>query len=145
MKPISILLDYKVSRLTLLVLATLLWTAVGGMLLVKGWGWKGTGYEWVVIILGLFFGFLKSVLFLDKSFACSITRIKQFHENQKIVYIFSVRTWILIALMIVFGLTMQELTNPCPAIGVLYVAIGWGILFSSRYGWCCLYKHGKRR
>lgn len=131
----SILSIYKVSRPTLLVAATFLWTSVGGMLLVKGWSWKGTGYELVVIFLGLLFGFLKSVFFLDKSFVRSIKRIKQFSEHQGIANVFSAKTWQLIALMVAFGFTMRELTSPCPAIGVLYVAIGWGMLLSSRHGW----------
>ncbi len=136
----SILSVYRVSRSTLLVMATFLWVSVGGMLLVKGWGWKGTGYEWLVVVLGLLFGVLKSVLFLDKSFIRSIARIKQFSEDKGIVNVFSAKTWLLISIMIVFGLTMRGLTSPCPAIGVLYVAIGWGMLLSSRHGWCACIK-----
>lgn len=113
------------------------------MLLAKGWGWKGTGYEWIVIILGFLFGLLKSVLFLDKSFICSITRIKEFPEDRAIITVFSGKTWMLIGLMIFFGITMRSLTSPCPAIGVLYVAIGWGMLFSSRYGWRALTGMGR--
>jgi hypothetical protein len=136
-KSSQILPVWKVSRSTLLVIATLLWISVGVMLLVKGWGWQETGYEWVVIVLGLLFGVLKSVLFLDKSFARSIDRIKQFHKHEEIIIVnvFSAKTWLLIGLMIIFGLTMRGLTSPCPAIGVLYVSIGWGMLLSSRHGW----------
>jgi len=124
-----------VSRSVHLCIAALLWTSIGIMLIVRGWGWIGPGIARLLAVLALLVGTLKSVFILDKTADRSIVRIKKFNDATCIGAVYSWKTWLLVALMMAFGITMRTLTDPGMVIGTLYVAIGWALLFSSRRGW----------
>jgi len=124
-----------VSRSVHLLIAPLLWTSIGILLMTRGWGWIGSGNARYLVILAILLGTVKSLFVLDKTAARSIQRIKQFDDATCIGAVYSWKTWVLVALMMTFGIVMRKMTDPGMFIGTLYLAIGWALLFSSRQGW----------
>jgi len=125
----------KVRKSVHLCLAPLIWTAVGTVLMVRGWIWIGPGLARFFVILALLVGTLKALFVLDKTAERTIQRIMAFSERTCIFAVYSWKTWLLVALMMTFGITMRTLTDPGVGIGSLYIAIGWALLFASRRGW----------
>jgi len=124
-----------VSRSVHLFAAPFLWTSIGLMLMVRGFGWIGPGPARWLVLLALVLGTLKSLFVLDRAARKCLQRIKDMDDNTCIGAVYSWKTWLLVALMMAFGITMRTLTEPGMVIGTLYVAIGWALLFSSRHGW----------
>ena len=124
-----------VSRSVHLFVAPFLWTAIGLMLMVRGFGWIGPGPARWLVLVALVLGTFKSLFVLDRAAEKCLHRIKNMDDNTCIGAVYSWKTWLLVTLMMVFGLTMRTLTEPGMVIGTLYVAIGWALFFSSRHGW----------
>lgn len=116
--------------------APFLWSVIGSLLMFRGLGWIGLGTApyWLVVV-ALLLGTTKSFLVLDRTAKKSLKRIMEFNDNTCIGAVYSWKTWILVALMMGFGITMRRLTEPGMVIGILYVAIGWALILSSRHGW----------
>ncbi|HHD64014.1 MAG TPA: hypothetical protein ENK96_06570 [Desulfobulbaceae bacterium] len=124
-----------VNRSAHLFIASFLWSVIGVVLMLRGWGWIGSGIARFSVGFALLLGTVKSLLVLDKAAARSMERIKQFDDFTCIGAVYSWKTWLLVGLMMIFGITMRKITDPGIVIGTLYVAIGWALLFSSRRGW----------
>lgn len=133
-----------VSRAVHLFAAPLLWTAIGTLLMVRGFGWIGPGYARWLVLLALVLGTIKSRLVLDKTAKKSLRRIKEMNDNTCIGAVYSWKTWLLVGLMMAFGITMRRLTDPGMVIGTLYMAIGWALFLSSRHGWVEWYRWTRR-
>ncbi|MBW1751370.1 MAG: hypothetical protein JRJ37_11915 [Deltaproteobacteria bacterium] len=124
-----------VSKSVHLFAAPFLWTAIGSMLMIRGFGWIGPGIARWLVIVALVLGTAKSLLILDKTAKKSLQRIMELGDNTCIGAVYSWKTWLLVALMMAFGIIMRRLTEPGMVIGTLYVAIGWALFLSSRHGW----------
>jgi hypothetical protein len=124
-----------VSRSVHLFAAPLLWTCIGTMLMIRGYGWIGAGMARWLLLPGLAIGTAKSMLLLDKTARKGVKRIKELDDNTCIGAVYSWKTWLLVVLMMAFGIIMRRLTEPGMVIGTMYFAIGWALIFSSRYGW----------
>jgi len=124
-----------VDRAVHLFLAPFIWTVVGLVLMVRGWGWIGQGPVRFFALLAILVGTMKSLFILDKTAGRTIERIMSFSGPTCLFAVYSWKTWLLVALMMTFGITMRTLTVPGTGIGTLYMAIGWALLFSSRRGW----------
>ena len=129
-----------VSRSVHLFAAPFLWTAIGTLLMVRGFGWIGAGPARWLVLLALVIGTIKSRLILDKTARKSLQRILEMNDNTCIGAVYSWKTWLLVALMMTFGITMRKLTDPGLVIGTLYMAIGWALVLSSRLGWMQWFK-----
>ncbi len=105
------------------------------MLMVRGFNWIGPGMSRWLVLLSLGLGTTKSLLVLDRTARKSLQRIMELDDNTCIGAVYSWKTWLLVALMMTFGITMRRLTEPGMVIGTLYMAIGWALFFSSRHGW----------
>lgn len=124
-----------VSRAVHLFVAPFLWSVIGVVLMIRGWGWIGSGPARLLVALALVIGTVKSLLVLDKAAVRSMKRIKRFDDSTCLGAVYSWKTWLLVVLMMTFGIVMRKITDPGMVIGTLYVAIGWALLFSSRRGW----------
>jgi xanthine/uracil permease len=124
-----------VSRSVHLFAAPFLWTAIGTLLMVRGFNWIGAGMPRWLVLLALLLGTVKSLLVLDKTAKKSLQRIMELDDNTCIGAVYSWKTWLLVAMMMTFGITMRRLTDPGMVIGTLYMAIGWALFLSSRHGW----------
>lgn len=124
-----------VSRSVHLFIAPLLWTAIGSMLMVRGWGWLGSGSGQWLVVVAVSIGTLKSRFILDKTAKHSIQRIVAFEDGTCIGAVYSWKTWLLVALMMAAGITIRKLTEPGLIVGTIYFGIGWALALSSRLGW----------
>jgi hypothetical protein len=124
-----------VSRAVHLFAAPFLWTAIGTMLMVRGFNWIGPGPGRWLVVPAVLAGTAKSMLVLDKTAKKSLARIMELDDNTCIGAVYSWKTWLLVGLMMAAGITMRKLTDPGMVIGTLYMAIGWALFLSSRHGW----------
>lgn len=122
---------------THLLLSAFLWSAVGIMLLAKGVGKidKVTGVQLLLISGALTAGFAKSFLILDKAATRTIDRILMFKDGTCLGAIYSIKTWGLVACMMVMGIVLRKSFLPSMLLCVFYITIGWSLLFSSRLPW----------
>jgi hypothetical protein len=128
------------SRRTQLLLAGLMWTAVGVMLPTLGLVWDVQGYG----LLGLVFaapflavGLLKSKI-LDRISGATIEHIRSRDPEGPFLGFLPLRSWLLIGLMMVTGATLRHfLVGGAPRawLGFVYVAVGSALLISSRKLW----------
>jgi hypothetical protein len=128
------------SRRTQLLLAGLMWTAVGLMLPTMGLIWDVQGYG----LLGLLFaapflavGLLKSKI-LDRISVRTIAHIRQRDPEGPFLGFLPLQSWLLIGLMMVTGATLRHfLVGGAPRawLGFVYVAVGSALLISSRTLW----------
>lgn len=124
-----------VDRTTHLFLAGAIWPLIGLMLCYRGLSRLiGSGYEWLILI-SLLLGICKSVFILDKTARKGIDRILKFGDNTCIGAVYSIKTWLMVLFMISAGIILRKTPIPPHYLGFLYVAIGGGLLFSSRHAW----------
>jgi hypothetical protein len=128
----------KASRRTQLLLASMLWTAVGVMLPSLGLAWIVEAYG-VVGLLGaipcLALGMLKGRYILDRVTAGTITRVLGRAEPSFFAGFFSGRSWLLVAAMMLTGQVLRRTVLPHAWLGFLYVAVGSALLLSSITLW----------
>ncbi|MBW2658222.1 MAG: hypothetical protein JRC87_01275 [Deltaproteobacteria bacterium] len=124
-------------RRTHLLLAAILWTAVGILLLTKG-AYRITGvndYGSEIVIIALISGTLKSYYVLDRSARKSISRILNFDDGTCLGAVYSSKTWLLVMGMMGAGVVLRNSSLPLGLLCFIYFTIGWGLLFSSRLAW----------
>jgi hypothetical protein len=136
-----------VSSRNQLLLAAALWTIVGVMLLTFGTIWifcrgdKTISLFIFLVAVGL--GLLKNSLVLDRTANSIAYRIVQRGEGRCVGSFFSLRTWALVGCMIVLGRLLRGMNVPLQFLGLLYAAVGIGLLISSRSIWLAWKDHGK--
>lgn len=123
------------SKAVHLFTAPFIWTCVGIMLVVRGFGWIGPGFSRWLIVLGIFLGMAKSFAVLDKVARKNIERISRMKDKTCLGAVYTWKTWLMVAMMMGFGIALRTLTELGRIVGTIYVAIGWALLFSSRHGW----------
>lgn len=130
-----------------LLLAALMWTLVGGSLLFFGirWAMKGpmTHPVWLIaptVAVGL----LKSRFMLDRSANRIAERIKKRGDGRCIGGFLSWGTWGFVLLMMIGGRLLRTGLLPHFEVGLVYTAIGSGLLLSARVFWLACYWHPGR-
>ena len=123
---------------TRLLTAAIVWAAIGFFLAGKGVLLSGNA-AWsqliVPILAGLGLGLVKSRLILDRVAGRIILHIGAKPSRACLGGLFSVRNWVLIAVMIVFGRTLSALPFGAAIKTGLYVMVGSGLAYSSRLMW----------
>ena len=121
---------------TQLLLAGGLWVTVGGGLLYFGASWilegRHLGLSLLLLGTGALLGIAKAAFILDRAAVKIVERIGQRGDGHCAGGFLSLRTWILVAAMILLGRLLRGGLIPAAAAGTLYVAIGTGLLVSSR-------------
>ncbi len=126
-----------VRRRTHLLLAAMLWTFIGLLLLTKG-AYRIVQvpeYQIIIIITALSAGTLKSIFILDRSARRSIERILDFKDGTCLGAVYSVKTWLLVVGMMGMGIVLRNSPLPLSLLCFIYFTIGWALLFSSRLAW----------
>jgi hypothetical protein len=118
----------------LLLLAGLLWIGVGCMLNSLAWSWLRTEPTGKAAMLGALgfasalvihhFGFLRIV---DKNLA----RILPMQGKRCVFSFMPLKSYILILIMSLLGVTLRHSPVPKPYLAVLYIAIGTALILSS--------------
>lgn len=88
-----------------------------------------------VILIGLMLGMVKGRFILDRVAAKIILHIGSKPTRACLGGFFSVRNWMLIAVMIIFGRTLSVLPIEAGIKTGLYVMVGSGLAYSSRLLW----------
>ena len=123
---------------TQLLLAEMMWTVVGTMLLTLGLVWIVRRYHapgWAYAAPFLLVGLLKARFVLDRVARRTIARIRTRGESHCVGGFFSPTSWLLIVGMMVLGQVLRASPLPRADIGFLYVVVGTALLISSRVFW----------
>jgi len=120
---------------THLMLAGLIWSVVGCSLMVNGILWVGMADRSWLIILGLAIGTTKGLFILDRVARKNIKRIHEFEQKACIGSVYSYKTWLLVILMIFMGRILRRTVLAGEVVGVIYIAVGCGLMLSSRLMW----------
>jgi hypothetical protein len=128
----------KASKRTHLLLAQLLWTVIGGVLVVVGTYWVVSrfgpmGLLYVLPLAAL--GLMKGAFVLDQVAHKAVARIRERGDDRHVTSFFSLRMWAVALAMMALGQLMRAAHVPQVARGFVYVAAGSGLLFASRNMW----------
>lgn len=107
----------------------------GLILLFQGWHGLGPDPRLSLVLAAWVAGTVKSLLLLDRIARRSLCRIHHFDDNTCLGAVYSWKSWLLVLTMIATGLAVRRFWTATPFFDVLYLAIGWSLLFSSRLGW----------
>lgn len=123
---------------TRLLTAAIVWATVGFFLTAKGVYLSREGSLAIVvpvILTGLLLGMVKGRFILDRVAAKIILHIGAKPTRACLGGLFSVRNWLLIAVMIIFGRTLSVLPIEAGIKTGLYVMVGSALAYSSRLLW----------
>lgn len=105
------------------------------MLLVRGvLAVSGTGREWW-LAAALLLGGLKSRLVLDRVVRRNMERLRALDGARCLGGVYSAKTWLLVAAMILLGRGLRMSPLPVWITGLIYATVGSGLFWSSRVGW----------
>jgi hypothetical protein len=126
------------SRRTHLLLASLLWSAVGTLLLVFGVWWVVHGHSryapgLVVVAVGI--GVVKARFVLARTARRMIDRILARGDGRCIGGFLSIRTWLVVVVMASAGRWLRSGPIPHLIVGFIYAAVGTALLLASRHLW----------
>jgi len=129
------------SRLQLL-LAGCTWSTVGTGLICVGTYWLGSSSSHFISLLAisLCLGVGKSILILDRVAKKIVERIELRGEGRCLASFYSLRAWALVILMMAMGRILRGAGISYSILGVIYAAVGTGLLMSSRSIWLA-WKH----
>lgn len=121
-----------------LLLAAAMWTVVGSALAVVGTVWTLRAPHpmspWLLPI-AVALGLLKARLVLDRAGGRIVERIEARGDGRCLGGFLSVRSWALVAAMIIGGRLLRAGGVDLHLVGLLYVLVGTGLLVASRIPW----------
>ena len=137
--------EYKpaASARTHLLLAALLWTVVGGMLLILGVRWSilaAIPYVWLLLALAITAGVFKALFILEHTARRTINRIRERGDGRCIGGFLSIRTWLFVLLMMLAGYFLRHSALPRAIVGLIYTAVGTALLVAARRLWGAWYE-----
>jgi len=119
-----------------LILAATLWTVIGFALLVRGVMLLSLDGALVFGLLpAILLGWLKSHFILDVTALKNIGRILLLGDGTCLGAVFSKEAWALVLLMMILGIIARNSALPGYITGMICVAIGFSLVFSSRHAW----------
>jgi hypothetical protein len=119
-------------------LAGTMWSCVGTGLFSVGTYWllkNGEAKGFIILVIAAGLGLGKALLVLDRTALRNITRVKARGEDRCFGGFLSPRVWILVIGMMLLGRILRTSGLPKPILGLIYGAVGIGLLFSSRLIW----------
>jgi hypothetical protein len=126
------------SRRTHLLLASLLWSAVGTVLLFFGVWWMFRGHSryapWLVVA-AVVIGVVKARFVLARTAGRIINRILIRGDGRCVGGFLSIRTWLVVAVMASAGRWLRSGPIPHLIVGFIYAAVGTALLLASRLIW----------
>ncbi|MDF1542974.1 MAG: hypothetical protein RQ731_08330 [Anaerosomatales bacterium] len=119
-----------------LVLAGGLWLVAAAILGIRGIGWL-LPVAWTLLLAGtgVLVGTVKARFLLDRVARGVARRIHDRGPDASIVGFLSVRSWVVVVIMMAGGHALRLTATPRPVLGVLYVAIATALVFASRTYW----------
>ena len=126
-----------------LLLAALMWTVVGALLLFFGGRWvlaEQLAYGWLLLAMAAGGGLLKAHFVLEPAAGRTIERIRSRGDGQCIGGFLSVRSWVFVVLMAAAGRYLRGELAPRIVVGLLYTGVGVGLLLAVRRLWHAWYR-----
>ncbi|MBU0673975.1 MAG: hypothetical protein KJ950_04970 [Proteobacteria bacterium] len=120
---------------TRILLAAFLWSCIGVMLIWRGENMTGGVGGLLLVVVAIILGTLKSRFVLDRVALKNMNRIIERGDSACIGGVYSTKTWILVLFMIVLGRLLRASPLPPWLVGLIYITVGWALLWSSRLAW----------
>ena len=122
-----------VSRRARMVIAGLVWTGVGAMLVSWGFGWLGgVGLGLAVALVAAAIAIGGAAWIGMRTLAAkNIERLESMRERGSIVTFISGKSWLITAFMIVMGSTLRHSAIPKVWLAVPYIAMGLALFLAS--------------
>jgi hypothetical protein len=123
---------------THLLAAALLWTVVGLGLAAVGLAWSfGSTFPWSLLlaIIGIAAGMVKGRLVIRKMADWNTARIIARGDGRCLGGFLAPKTWLLVTVMMGSGIILRRSGVPRPILGVLYTAVGTGLLIGGQQLW----------
>lgn len=103
--------------------------------MIRGTFWLvSVGGLWITIP-ALVAGTVKALLILDNTARKGVHRILEMADGTCLGAVYSVKTWLLVLVMMGTGMILRHSSLPREVLGGLYITIGWALFFSSRHAW----------
>lgn len=122
-----------------LLLAGLMWSLVGFFLFMYGSRWAfSEGKNWgsfALILAGILLGVAKARFILDPVAQRVTDRILKRGDGRCVGGFLSLRSWTLVAAMILFGRLLRCCLFTTALAGMVYITVGTGLMLSSRLAW----------
>jgi hypothetical protein len=121
-----------------LLLAALTWTLVGGGLFAAGFRWTVVdegSRGWAGLALAVALGWLKARYILSGRAAVNVRRIVAAGEGRCLGGVFEWSAWLLVLAMIGLGYVLRHSEVSRLWIGVIYAAVGSGLVLASVGTW----------
>jgi hypothetical protein len=115
-----------------------MWSCVGAGLFSVGIYWmlkNGEAKGFILLVVAAGLGLGKALLVMDGTTLRNIDRVKSRGEDRCVGGFLSPRVWILVIGMMFLGRILRTMGLPKPILGMIYGAVGIGLLFSSRLIW----------
>jgi hypothetical protein len=123
---------------TRLLLAAMLWSAIGAGLLAAGLHWLLGAHaaRWLgVLPLAMAVGWFKGRFLLLPRAAANANRIVAAGEPRCVGGVFSWKSWLLALGMMAGGAALRRSPLPRPWLGALYATVGAALVIASLGGW----------
>ena len=123
---------------THLMLAALIWTLVGCMLCTLGLYFlhpAGTPWSLLLLLAAAGVGVFKALVILDRSANRIIGRIQSRGDGKCVGGFFGVRMWGVALGFMTLGQILRRTGVPRDKLGLLYIAVGTGLLIAARLPW----------
>ena len=133
------------SARTHLLLAALMWTVVGSVLLVVGVRWllqADPPYVWVLLVLAVAVGWGKGHFVLARAAQRMLARIISRGDGFCLGGFLAPVSWAFVLAMILLGRLLRGGLLPRSLVGWLYVAVGSALLIGCRLLWRAWYRQG---
>jgi len=117
-----------------LLVAALLWSLIGVYLSVRGVLLRESG-SFCLPLLAVAVGVGKSGLVLDRTARQNITRILGREDGSCLGGVYSWRMWGFVVLMMMAGRLLRHSGLPGWIVGLVYLAVGTALFWSSRLLW----------
>jgi hypothetical protein len=127
-----------------LLLAALMWSTVGGVLLVLGAVWTlqvRTPLTMLLLVAAGAGGWLKARFVLEPAARHTVERIEARGDGRCVGGFLSPRSWAMVAAMMVIGRFLRGGVLSSHVVGLLYVLVGTALVVASRVLWAAWRRH----
>ena len=119
---------------TNLLVAALMWSFIGFYLMVRGY-LLDQPLPGMFLLLALGLGTMKALWLIERAARKNIARIVARPDGMCLGGVYSWGMWGMVVCMMVGGRLLRNSAVPPLVVGVIYVAVGWALLLSSRLIW----------
>ena len=122
------------STRTNLLAASLMWSCIGLFLMARGY-LLCPALPWLFLALAVGIGTLKAFLVIERAARKNIARIVARPDGMCLGGVYSWRMWGMVVCMMLGGRLLRNSSVPPLVVSVIYIAVGWALLLSSRLIW----------